>query len=145
MSRLRSSSTNPVVRSAGRSAAGHSCRVALGEQVAQHDVLLGGGEQPRRRQAARGVGQPQHAERVGVDGAGDRLADGAPQPGGDPVAQFARGAPAERQQQQVLDRYPRLDPGHRRLDERGGLARARTGQDEQRPPGVLDDPALRGV
>ena len=48
------------------------------EQFADDAVLLGAGDQPRRRIAVALGGEPQHRERVGVHGADQRLAnDGA--------------------------------------------------------------------
>ena len=64
---------------------------------------------------------------------------------GEPVAQFAGRPPAEGQHQDRVDRHAVGDPGRRRLDQRGRLAGAGTGQHDQRPAAVLDDRLLRGV
>ena len=80
-----------------------------------------------------------------MEGARHRLADRAPEPGGDPVAQLARRPAAEGQHQDLLDRHARLDARDRGLDERRGLAGTRAGQHQQRAAGMFDDRALGGV
>ena len=71
---------NPTVLSAGRSWAGQATGGAVAvlevarEQFADDAVLLGAGDQPRRRVAVALGGQPQHRERVRVHGADQRLA-----------------------------------------------------------------------
>ena len=75
-----------------------------------------------------------------------RLADRAREPLRDPLAQLGGGAAAERQDQDLLGvDAVALDPVDHRLDQRRGLARAGTRQDQQRPAAVLDHSALGGV
>ena len=76
-SRSRSSAANARVGTACRSDGGHRSRgVGRVEQVADHRVLLGAGEQPRRRLAPLGRGEAEQAERVRREGAHDRLGHG---------------------------------------------------------------------
>ena len=84
--------------------------------------------------------------RVAVEGQRQGLAGGAAQPGGDPLAQFLRGLAAERQDQHPVrvDAAPG-DAVHHGLDDRGGLPRARPGQNEQRQPFMIHDGPLRRV
>ncbi len=112
MSRSRSSPAKPRVASAGRSSAGQRCGVA-GEQFAEHDVLFGCGQQPRVGQPAGDVGHAQHAECVGVQRAGDRLAQRAAEPGGDTITQLTRGAAAEGQHQHASRPARPCRPGPR--------------------------------
>jgi hypothetical protein len=120
---------------------GTSGQVAL-EQVADHEVLLRAREQARRRLAPQRRFPPKQPERVGVEGAGQRLLGGAAEPGGDAGAQLGRGPPAEGQHQHLLGVGAGLDPGHHRLDHGGGLAGARPGEHQQRTAPVVDDPPL---
>ncbi len=116
------------------------------EQLADQQVLLGTGEQPRRRLTAQDRLATQQPERVGVERAGQRLAYRAGEPPGDPLPQLVRGAAAEGEYQDVLwiDTVA-LDPVDHRLDQRRGLARAGPGEDEQRATAMVDDRALRRV
>jgi len=116
------------------------------EQVADHQVLLGSGQQPRRAFAAgRGLGS-QHAERVRVERAGHRLPGGATQPGGDPLPQLGRGPAAEGQHQHRVQIHPApADPVGHHLDQGGRLAGARPGQHQQRAARVVQHGALRRV
>ena len=130
----------------GTQAGRPSPRVARGQQLAQHDVLLGRRQQPRRGQAAGGVGHAQHAERVGVQGAGDGFADRPIEAGGHAITQVRSCPTAECQHQDLLDRNrPRDDPLDDRLDQCRGLAGARAGQDEQRAARVRDHRVLGRV
>ena len=115
------------------------------DQLTQHEVLLGTRQQPRRRQPRGDRRHAEHAECVGVKRACHRFAHRATEPGGNPVAQLPRGAPPERQHQQVLDRDAGGDSCHRRLDQRGGLAGTWTGEYEQRTAAMLNDAPLRRV
>ena len=117
-----------------------------GEQLADEQVLLRPGQQPRAALAAGDRLLPEQAEGVRVEGARQRLAGGPGQPRGDPLPQVGGGAPAEGQQQQRLgvDAAPG-DPVHGRLDQRGRLAGAGAGEHQQRPAAVPDDGALAGV
>ncbi len=116
------------------------------KEVADQQVLLGAGQQPGRRLAAHHGLTPQQPERVGMERPGQRLADRARQPRGDPVAEFRRGPAAEREDQDLLrvDAVA-LDPVDDRLHQRRGLPGARPGEHEQRPAAVFDHLALRGV
>ena len=83
---------------------------------------------------------------VGVEGAGQRLADGLAHPAGDAGPQLGRGLAAEGQDEDLLRVDAGLDTGGDRLDDdRRRLARAGPGQDEQRPAGVVDDGLLGRV
>ncbi len=82
-----------------------------GQQLADHQVLLGAGQQPRRRVAELGCSPSQDAESVGVERAHQRLGrDVLRHPGLDPVAQPGRTPPAERQDQDLVGRRPLGDP-----------------------------------
>ncbi len=147
-SRSRSSPANARVPIAGCNCAGQRDRPRSRSPLINSRSTRscsGPGQQPRRRQPRGDRRHAEHAECVGVKRARHRFAHRATEPGGNAVAQFARGAPPERQHQQVLDRDAGGDSRHRRLDQRGGLARARTGEYEQRTAVVLDDPPLRSV
>ena len=84
--------------------------------------------------------------RVAVEGQRQRLPRGPAQPCGDPLPQLLGRLAAEGENEHPL----RVDPavgdavGHG-LHDRGGLARTRAGQHQQRAPGVVDDGSLRGV
>ena len=103
-----------------------------GEQFAQHHVLLGPGDQARRRVVV-GLGlQAQHRKRIGVDGPYERLACGrrvraasGKHPSGDLLTQRDAGATTRRQDQ---DRFG-IDggigePRDRCIDDHRGLAGA---------------------
>ena len=117
-----------------------------GQQLADHQVLLGRGEQARRWVTELGGGPPQDAEGVGVEGAhqwfrGDVLRH----PGLDPVAQPGRAAPAERQHQDLVGRNPLGDPGRDRLHQRRRLAGAGPAEHQQGTVAVVGDRCLRRV
>jgi hypothetical protein len=103
-----------------------------GQQLADHQILLGRGEQPGRRVAQLGRGPPQDAVRVGGEGADHGLgAYVRRDPGFEAVAEPARAAPAERQDQELVGRHPLGHPRGQRLDQHGGLAGAGAAEHEQ--------------
>ena len=124
-------------------------RALLGEVAAQQlgddGVLLGGGEQPRRRLAAQQRRPAQHAVGVGVERAGQRLADGARDPGGDPGAQLGGGLAAEGEDEDLLGVDAAVDARGDRLDDRRRLPGAGTGEHQQRPARVVDHRLLGRV
>ena len=86
---------------------------------------------------------PDQRVRVTVKRHGQGLAQRPVKPKGDPLAQLGRGLAAKGQDEHATwvdaaARHP-LDDG---LHDRRGLAGARTGKDQQRAAGVLDDAAL---
>ena len=127
-------------------------RDLAGEQLADHGVLLGAGQQARRRLAApRGVA-PEDGEGVGVHAAHERLGGRRraavrpvehPAAGGDALAEGGRGPP-------VADEHQRAGVGtlvqqaRDPLGQQRRLARAGPAQDAQEAGVVLDDPP-RGV
>ena len=115
------------------------------QQLGDDGVLLGRGEQPRRRVAPQQRGPAEHAVGVGVEGAGQRLADGLRDAGRDAGAQFGGGLAAERQDEDLLGVDPGLDACGHRLDDRGRLAGAGPREHEQRATGMVDDRLLRRV
>ena len=145
----RSSVRKPAVASAGARPGGPADGALLlgvaAQQLGDHGVLLRRGQQPGRRVAAQQRGAAQHAVGVGVEGAGQRLADGARHPAGDPGAQLGGGLAAERQDEDLLGVDAGVDPGGDRLDDRRRLPRARAGEHEQRAAGVVDDGLLGRV
>ncbi len=116
------------------------------QQLADDEVLLRPRQQPwHRLPAQRRVG-PEQAERVGVEGSGDRLADGTAEPHGDALAEFGRRAAAEREHERLLRRdLLALDALHDRLDDHGCLAGARAGEHQEGAAAVLDRGPLRVV
>lgn len=115
------------------------------DQLAQHEVLLGAGQQPGRGGRSIHCGHPEYSEGVGMECASDRLPDGAAEPRGDPGSQLGRSPPAERQHQQLIDGYPGSNPRDGCLDERGRLARSRSREHEQRTAPMLDNETLARV
>ncbi len=116
-----------------------------GEQFAHRDVLLGAGQQPQRldEEVAVLVGADQGvAERVERGRPGSA---GRPGPQGHAVAQFDGRPAAEREHQDTLGVPAAGDALGNGLDERGGLAGARAGEDEKRTGRVVNHGALRGV
>ncbi len=118
------------------------------QQIADQRILLGPREQPRGRIAvARGV-QPQHAERVGMDGAHECLAARGPLPdaqANQPLAQLSRRPPAPDQHERagriLARRYPLGGGG----EQESGLARARPADDPQRPSRVGEHAERRRI
>ena len=116
---------------------GEAGGVAL-EQLGDHRVLLGTGEQPggdlQMPQRSRDAGTAQQVERVGGPGPHGGDGAGAPTGGGEPagqrVTQPRRRIPARGQQQEGLGVQPRLDPAGRVLDRHGGAPRAGGAQHE---------------
>ena len=78
-----------------------------GEQVGEHPVLLRAGDQARRDVAVEHPRPAQQAERVGVRGAGQRLAHGAGEPGREPVAERGGGDAGGRQREDGVRRRRR--------------------------------------
>ena len=116
--------------------------VAL-EEFADHEVLLGAGEQPWWRLTTSSRVCPQQAERVGVEGARNRLADGAVEAGRDALAKFGGRSPTERQDERLVGSdLARLDALHDSLDDRGRLTRAGPGKHEHRAASMLHRPSL---
>ena len=149
ISSSRSSARKPLSRNAGRTCSGQSGtapspgQVAL-DQLAQHGVLLGAGDQPRARLAGQHGRAADQPEGVRGRGAGERLADrerpDLRQPRGDPLAQRRRGEPGRREHQHVRGVEPvARDPRHDGLDQGRGLAGAGRAHQHQRtaarPPG----------
>ena len=119
-------------------------RLGVGtEQLAEHDVLLGGAEQAKRGvvELARGIAADQ-AVGEGVDGRAHRRAGGAAEAGGDAVAELLGGLAGERQRQHAVGTRTALDAARDGLDQGRGLARAGAGEDEQRATRVVDDALL---
>ena len=113
------------------------------QQPGDLDILLGAGQQPQRRPLQL---PPQQGERIAVEGHRHRSAGGAAQPGGDALPQLGCGLAAEGEHQHLLGlQVPGLDAVHHRLDQRGGLARPRSGEHEQGSARMLDHLALRHV
>ena len=78
-----------------------------------------------------------------MEGERERLARGPAQPGGDPLPQFARGLAAEREHEHPGGIGAAIDyPVRDRLDDRGGLPGAGTGEHQQRATAVADHPLL---
>ena len=103
------------------------------QQLPDHHILLGAGQQTRRRLAGGRRGPPQQTERVGVEGAYQGLVDGAggDEPVGDPLTQGG-GAPAPEGQHQHPLRVSALGhPGRYRLHQGGGLTGARPADHQQ--------------
>ena len=119
----------------------------VGEQLLQDHVLLGRGQQPQRGGVEVGGGEaPDEAVGVGVEGRAQRRRHGAAEPGGDPVAQLLGRLAAEGQREHRLGAGAALlDPVDDGLDQRRGLAGARTGEHQQRAAGVVDHGPLVGV
>ncbi|GAA3275823.1 hypothetical protein GCM10020218_023130 [Dactylosporangium vinaceum] len=122
----------------------------LGQQLPDHQVLLGAGQQARGALPPFDSGSPEQAEGVPVKGPDHRLGRRAQparpaQPPLDPVAQPHRAAPAEREHEDLLRVGALGHPLRDRLDERARLAGAGPADDEQRPAGVLHDEPLPGV
>jgi hypothetical protein len=117
------------------------------QQLAHHDVLLRRRQQPDRRpvELARGVAAYEPVGE-GVDGRAQGRARGATEPGRHAVAQLL-GCLAREGERQDLGGVGAavLDPVGDRLDQRGRLAGAGAGQDEQRAARVVDDALLLGV
>ncbi len=115
------------------------------EQFADGDVLLGPGEQPQRVREEVGVlVGPDQGVAVRVEGGGLRT-PGRPQPGGHPVAQLDGGLAAEGEDEDAGRVAAPLHAGGDGFDEGGGLARAGSGEDQQRPLGVINHRALACV
>ncbi len=114
-----------------------------GEQLAQHDVLLGGREQPQRGgvQLGRGVATDEPVGE-GVERRAQARGHRAPESRGHPVAELLGRLAREGQGQDRLGRDPLVDPPHDGLDQRRGLAGAGARQHQQRPAGVVDHPLL---
>ena len=154
-STARTSAANARVGKARASESGQAARLRLEaalQGLPDPELLLGTGEQPDRRRQPVGlradaVGEPAEqrvAERV--EGHGERRDRGAAQPGGDPGPQVGGRAAGEGEHQDPVRRHAAaLDPLHHRLDQRGGLARARTGQHQQRAARMVDDGLLVGI
>ena len=119
----------------------------LGQQLAEHDVLLRGAEQPQRAGVQLGWGvAADQAVGEGVERRAHRARGGPAEAGGDPVAQLLGGLAAERQGQHRLGAgSPVLDAVHDGLDQRRGLPGAGTRQHEQRPAVVVDHRLLELV
>ncbi len=102
------------------------------------EVLLGPGEQPDRGAVGPGllVGADERVA-VGVEGRGARGGRGADAQG-HAVAQRDGGLAAEGEDEEALGVRARLDAGGDGLDERLGLARAGSGEDEERSGAVLN-------
>ena len=115
------------------------------QELGHDGVLLGRGEQAGRRVATQQRRAAQHAVGVGVEGAGQRLADGAGDPAGDPRAELGGGLAAEGQDEDLLRVDAGVDPRRDRLDDRRRLPRAGAGEHEQRAARMVDDGLLRGV
>ena len=117
---------------------------------AQHPAhlqqLLRTGQQGRRLVTGQHELPADQRIRVAVERQGQRLAGGAAQPGGDPLAQLVGRLAAEREDEHPLRVDLALgDPLYDRCHDRGGLARARPGQYQQRAARVADHGLLRGV
>ncbi len=65
-----------------------------------------------------------------------------PDAGGDPVAELLGGLAAERQGQDPVGVGAGLDAADDGLDQRGGLAGAGAGEDQERAVAVVDDALL---
>ena len=115
------------------------------EQLADANVLLRAGHQPRRVEVVlRRVRAPQQGVRERVE-RGDRRHDAAAQAGGHPVAQLRSGLAPEREgQHRVGGQRIGLvgEPGADRLDDRGRLAGARPGEHEEGAGAVRHHPEL---
>ena len=133
--RSRSSVANPTVLSAGRSCVGqrHHRVVAVlevtREQFADDAVLLGAGDQPRRRVTIALGSQPKHRERVRVHRAHERLPDHRPaaraqQRRRDRRAGLCTQPRRTRQQQNRFRVEPRGDVCGRGTDQQAALTRA---------------------
>ncbi len=124
---------------------------AAGEQLADHDVLLGAGEQPQRLGVVGRVlvgaeqGVAEGVEGGGLRGGGAGTGGGGGEPSGHPVAQLHGGLAAEGEDEDPLGVGAVLDPPGDGLDQGRGLARARSGEHQQRTARVLDHGALVGV
>ena len=119
----------------------------LGQQLAEHDVLLRRGEQVQRSGVQLGRAVAAHeAVGEGVEGGAHRRGGRAAQAGGDPVAQLLGRLAAEGQRQHRLrGRPPPLDAVDDGLDQGRRLARAGAGQHEQRAARVVDHSLLGSV
>ena len=113
------------------------------QQLAQHHVLLGRGEQPQRADVELG-GRVAPDQAVGerVERRADARRHGAADPGGDPVAQLLGGLAREGEGQDRVRVGALVDAAHDRLDQRRGLAGARAGQHQERAAVVVDDALL---
>ena len=118
-----------------------------GEQLLEDDVLLRRRQQPQRSGVEVGGGvAADEAVGEGVEGRAQRGRHGAPEPGGDPVAELLGRLAAEGQREHRLrGGAAPLDPVDDRLDQRRGLAGAGAGQHEQRPARVVDHRLLERV
>jgi hypothetical protein len=116
----------------------------VGEQLLQHDVLLGRGQQLQGRgvELRRRVA-PDQAVGEGVERRRQVARQGPPEPRGHPVTQLFGSLAGEGQRQhRVGVDPPPLDPADDRFDHRRRLAGAGSGEHEQRPAGVVDDTPL---
>ena len=116
----------------------------VGEQLLQHDVLLGcrqqlqrGGVELRRRVA------PHQPVGEGVKRRGQVARQRASEPPGHPVAQLLGGLAGEGQRQHRVGVHaPPFDPVDDRFDHGRRLAGAGSGEHEQRPARVVDNALL---
>jgi hypothetical protein len=132
-------------RQGGRPADGALLLGVTPQQLGDDGVLLGGGEEPGWSVTAQQRRAAEDAVGVGVERAGQRLADRARDPAGDPRAQLGRGLAAERQDEDLLGVDACVDAGRDGLDDGRRLSRARPGEDQQRAGRVVDDGLLGGV
>jgi len=114
-----------------------------GQELPQHRILLGAGDQARRRIVVCGRLQAKHRKRIGVHGANDRLAGGprsaarspgalSQQSGGDLLPQLGGCPPPGGQDQQRLRIDRRVgETGHRDVDDQRGLSRTRAAVNSQ--------------
>ena len=121
--------------------------LGLAAQHAAHlEQLLGRRQQPGR--LVTGEHELPAGQRVGVavEGHGQRLAGGPPQPGGDPLAELGRRLAAEGEHEHALGvQAAPLDPVRDRGHDGGRLARPGAGQHQQRAACVVHHGLLRLV
>ena len=132
----------------GPAGAGDDAVDLAAQQVADQRILLGAREQPRWRIAVARSVQAEHAERVGVDGADQRLATRPPIARAEAhqaLPQLRRSAPAPHQHQRARRILPRSQPTCDGGEQQGGLARAGAADDPQRPRRVREDAPRRPI
>jgi len=91
-------------------------------------LAFGTGEQSWQPSAGTHAVRAEQRVAEAVERRRGRLRHGPAQPGRDPAPKLVRGLAAERQHEHLVRRRAALDPGYDRLDQRGRLAGARTGQ-----------------
>jgi hypothetical protein len=118
-----------------------------GQRLADPELLLGRGQQSRRRGQGVRVGEAtDQGVAEGVEGEHHRRHDRAALAGRDPGAQIGRRLAGEGQHQHPVRGDPSVhDPVDHRLDQGRGLARTRSGQHQQRAAGVIHDGSLERV